>query len=171
MHRNLNISETSLVSPALYMKQLLELLCSRAGVYEGIGLNDHHHEFNGRIELVPIVGEYGVNINYSAKGIDNNVFNEEHTIIALNNENKITLWTLNNKFNTMLQFEFRNHKRIHGEKDILIFGFGDAADKFIFREEISIEIWDNGNISYNYYWGQPTGDFLARSNLTVSKVM
>jgi hypothetical protein len=169
MHRNLSITETSLVSPALYMKQLLEMLSSRAGVYEGIGLNDHH-QFNGRIEIIPVVGDYGININYKAEGIDNDVFQIEHNIIALNNENKITLYTLNNKFNTMLMFEFRHHKRIHGEKDILIFGFGDATDKFIFREEISIELWDNGNISYNYFWGHPTGDFLARSNIMLSKV-
>jgi len=38
------------------------------------------------------------------------------------------------------------------------------------REEISIEFMDNGDLSYDYYWGMPDGEFMKHSTATMKKI-
>jgi hypothetical protein len=170
MRKKKNIDIESAFAPGLVEMKLLSLLGLKEGRYTGTGLNDGHQKFTGELILNPVVNNYGVHIAYKATGIDGTVYSEEHTLISLNNENKLCLWTLNSNFHTTIVFDFKSHKRIPGEKDILIFGFGNAKDNSMFREEISIELFDNGRLSYNYYWGMPNGVFMKRSSITMKKV-
>ncbi|RPI14599.1 MAG: hypothetical protein EHM58_16130 [Ignavibacteriae bacterium] len=164
------IKDTDKNTSAYYMKKLLVLFTSRAGVYYGKGIKDNSLEFSGQIDLHPIVNNDGVNIRYKAIDTDGEIVSEEHTIISLNNENILTLWTLNSDFHTMLMFKFKNHKRIQDVKDIFIFGFDSPDSNNFSREEITIKLWDNGDLSYNYFWGSPNGEFLSCVNLNLSKL-
>lgn len=91
-------------------------------------------------------------------------------LISLTNENKLCLWTLNSNFHTAISFDFKSHKRIPGVKDIIIFGYGNPDDNTIFREETAIELFDDGNLNYNYYWGMPDSVFMKHSSVTMKKV-
>ena len=157
----------SISAPGMFEMKLLRLLGLKAGKYSGEGLNDGHQKFRGEMILTPVVNNHGVHIAYKATGIDSTVLSEEHTLISLTNENRLCLWTLNSNFHTTITFEFKSHKRIPGEKDIIIFGFGNPDDNKIFREEIVFELFDNGCLSYNYYWGMPNGVFMKHSSITM----
>ena len=172
MHLNKKIpsDKDSLVSPDLLTVKVLELLCSKGGKYEGEGLNDRHQKFTGEFVLTPVVNNYGINIAYRAFAGDGTGISEEHTLIALDAENKLTMWTLNSNFNTTVIFDFRFHKRIRNSKDIIVFGFGASEDESLTREEISIEFFDNGDLTYTYFWGMPNGEFMKHSTATLKKI-
>lgn len=163
---------------------LLDVLTIREGRYEGIGKNHEEKQFKGMLHLSSIVNNKGIAFKYKAVGIEGNEFNnlkalyneetvlynEEHTIICNDNENKLALWTLNNNIGTLARFELRRFRQISPNHTLFIFGFGDPEDNNIFREEISIELWNNGDLSYNYSWGEAGGLFLVRSTVRMKKI-
>jgi hypothetical protein len=165
-----NIDDEKSPAPGLKEMKILSLLGLKAGTYKGTGLNDGHQKFTGELHLMPVVNNYGVHIAYRSTGEDGTIYSEEHTLISLNNENKLCLWTLNSNFHTNITFDFKSHKRIHAEKDIVIFGYGDTEDTSIFREEIAVELYDNGQLGYNYFWGMPDGVFMKHSSIIMKKV-
>jgi hypothetical protein len=162
----------------------LKILINSSGFYTGFGVNHEDKQFKGILEITPVVGNRGVYVKYRAVGMkeqgpakdielynrDMQLFNEEHTLIAYNNDNKLCLWTLNSNVPTVCVFKLRRFRRIPNVKSIIIFGFGSKEDSEHFREEIAIEIWDAGNIGYNYYWGEAGGHFLARSTVIMRKL-
>lgn len=172
MHLNKEIpSDTDrLVSPHLTTLKVLELLCQKGGNYAGWGMNDNHQEFTGELSLTPVVNNFGINIAYKATANDGSTISEEHTLIALDNENKLTMWTLNSNFNTTVIFDFKFHKRVPPAKDIIVFGFGTPEENEHTREEISMEFWDNGDLTYIYFWGMPNGEFMKHSTATLKKI-
>ena len=162
---------------------LLEVLMKRSGHYMGIGVNHEHKEFKGDFEIIPVVNKRGIHIKYKAVGtsgvefnkheslynIDTILFNEEHTVIAYDNNNRLSLWTLNNNITTFIKFDLRRYKQVTPKRHLFIFGFGNPDNNNIYREEITIELWDNGDLSYNYAWGEPEGHFVSRSTIRMKK--
>ena len=163
----------------------LEKLINAAGFYTGYGVNHENQQFKGLFEITPIVNNNGVHIKYKATGLteedhkiehenlynqEMQLVNEEDTIIAFNNDNKLCLWTLNINVPMVCVFNLRRYRRIADSKSILIFSFGDKKDEKHFREEITIELWDSGSIAYNYFWGEPGGNFLSRSTIIMRKL-
>jgi hypothetical protein len=170
LNKKIPFDKDNLVSPDLNTVKVLELLCRKKGKYTGRGTNDNYENFTGELTLTPVVNNYGINISYRATGEDGTVLNEEHTLIALDSENRLAMWTLNSNFNTTVIFDFRFHRRIHSTKDIIVFGYGNSDGKELSREEISIEFWDNGDLTYTYFWGMPSGEFMKHTTATMEKV-
>jgi len=160
--------EQSLVTPAKKMINVLELLSDRTGKYSGEGIYDFEDKFKGYLELKSIIDNYGIQIKYKMIGDGNEKYHEENTLIALNGDNIVTLWTLNSDFHTNISFEIKDHKRA-ADKETIIFGFSEAGHDDNFREEIIIDLYDNGEVGYNYFWGLPNGEFLSRSNCILKK--
>lgn len=160
--------EQGLVTPARNMMKVLESLSLRTGKYSGEGVYDFEDKFNGQLELKSIIDNYGIQIRYKMMGEGNEKYHEENTLIALNGDNIVTLWTLNSDFHTNISFEIRDHKRA-GDKESIIFGFSEAGHDDNFREEIIIDLYDNGDFGYNYFWGLPNGEFFSRSNCVLKK--
>lgn len=163
---------------------LLEHLVKHDGRYEGIGSNHEDKEFKGMLEVRSVVNNKGVTFRYKAIGLagtefndpkalyneDTVLYNEEYTIICNDNENKIALWTLNNNIGTLVRFDLRRFRQVSPKHAIFIFGYGDPEDNNIFREEITIELWENKDLSYNYSWGEAGGLFLARFSVRMKKI-
>ncbi len=163
---------------------LLDILTKRDGNYLGIGINHENKEFQGTLTLRSIVNKKGVSLKYKAIGIEGNEFNkdttlynhetilynEEYTLICNDSENKLTLWTLNNNIGTMARFNLRRYRQVSPKHSLFIFGFGNPEDNNVFREEITIELWDDGDLSYNYSWGEAGGHFLSRSTVRMKKI-
>ncbi len=155
----------------------------REGNYLGKGINHEKKEFQGTLSLRAVVDKKGVLIKYRAVGLEGNEFNkkttlynsetvlynEEVSVICRDNENKLSLWTLNNNIGTMARFELRRFRQVSNKHSLMIFGFGDPEDNNVFREEITIELWDNNDMSYNYSWGEAGGHFLSRSTIRMKK--
>lgn len=163
---------------------LLELLTKREGKYVGIGVNHEKKDFKGILEVKSVVNHKGVSFRYKAIGMagtefnkdtvlyneETVLYNEEYTIICYDNENKLALWTLNNNIGTMVRFDLRRYRQVSPKHILFIFGYGDPDDNNIFREEITIELWDNDDLSYNYSWGEAGGHFLSRSSVRMKKI-
>ncbi len=161
----------------------IEILRKRAGNYMGQGVNHEHKKFKGNLELRSIVNDKGLSIKYKAIGIEgiefNNettlynedtiLYNEEHSVICSDSNNQLSLWTLNNNIGTMVKFELRRFRQVSSKRSLFIFGYGDPEDNTVFREEISLELWENGDLSYNYSWGENGGHFLSRSTIRMKK--
>lgn len=162
----------------------LEPLTQRTGYYAGMGTNHENKEFRGELDLKSIINDRGVLIQYRAVGVQGVDFNnpenlysretvfftEEATMICHDKNNHLALWTLNNSIGTMAKFDIRRYKEFSGKRHLYIFGFGDPEDNTVFREEISIELHEDGDISYNYSWGEPKGLFLSRTSIKMKKV-
>lgn len=162
----------------------LEPLVNRSGYYAGTGTNHEKKEFRGELDLKTIVNGKGVLISYRAVGIsgiefnkdehlynrETVMYNEESTFICYDKNNELSLWTLNNNIGTMVKFDLRRFKQFSTKRNLYIFGFGDPLDNNVFREEITIELHENGDISYNYSWGEAGGLFLSRSTIQMKKV-
>jgi hypothetical protein len=162
---------------------LIEVLLKRNGRYMGVGVNHENKEFKGELELTPIVNNKGMLLKYKAVGttgvefnnpeslynVDTVLYNEEHTVIANDNKNHLSLWTLNTSMNTLVKFDLKRYKHTTPKRHLFIFGFGKPEDNKIYREEITIELWENGDLSYHYSWGEPGGHFVSRSTIRMKK--
>lgn len=162
---------------------VLSLLIKFEGSYRGFGINNENKKFRGKLTIKPIVGNKGVYIHYTAIGTEavnlnkptnlytkeTAVYNEEHITIARDHENNLKMWSLNSNLGTMIIFDFRGMKYIAKQKHVLIFGYGTIEDNTMFREEITIELWDSGEIGYNYSWAEPRGLLLSRASVTLKK--
>jgi len=162
---------------------LIDVLAKRTGHYMGVGLNHENKKFKGDLELSSIVSNKGLLIKYKAIGttgielnnhdslynIDTILYNEEHTIIAYDNKNQLSMWTLSSNINTFVKFDLRRYKQVSPKHHLFIFGFGKSGDFSIYREEITIELWENGELGYNYAWGEPEGHFVSRSTIKMKK--
>ena len=162
---------------------MLEILSQWEGNYMGTGINHEKKEFQGTLELKSVINNKGVSVKYKAIGIkgvefnketnlyneDTVLYNEENTVICYDNKNELSLWTLNNNIGTMVRFDLRRYRQVSNKRFLYIFGYGDPEDNDTFREEITIELWDNGDLSYNYSWGEAGGLFLSRSTIRLKR--
>ncbi|MCX7877053.1 MAG: hypothetical protein N2510_00260 [Ignavibacteria bacterium] len=162
---------------------LIQILTERAGNYMGKGVNHENKEFKGNLELKPIIDNKGILLKYLAVGtegtefkkdstlynVETVLYNEEVTLICRDNNNEICLWTLNNNIGTLQKFELRRFRHVSKNRMIIIFGYGDKEDNQIFREEITVELWENGDLSYNYSWGESGGHYISRSTVRMKK--
>jgi hypothetical protein len=168
------------------MNEIIELLSDRKGEYKGKGVNHLRKKFLAEMNIKPIVDCCGIQIDYStslpetrqaapakettALNDDSGILHEEHTLITLDNNDELFLWTLCNSVSSMLALEFRNHERREFIKDLITFGLGHPQDTSSFREEITIVLWYDGDIEYVYSWGMPGDLFKIRSNVRMKKV-
>lgn len=162
---------------------LIELLSERAGNYMGMGVNHEDKMFKGNLEIKPVIDSKGILLKYLAVGTEGTEFKkastlynvetvlyyEEVSLICRDNNNEICLWTLNNNVGTMQRFELRRFRNISRDRMVVIFGYGEKEDNEIFREEITIEFWENGDLSYNYSWGESGGHYISRFTIRMKK--
>lgn len=150
----------------------------------GHGTNHEKKEFKADLEIKKIVNNKGVSINYRAVGTegmefnkpttlynaDTILYNEEFTVICDDSDNNLSLWNLSYNIGTMVKFDLRRFRQVSPVHQVFIFGYGDIKDNTVFREEITIELWENGEVSYNYSWGEAGGLFLSRYTARMKKV-
>lgn len=144
-------------------------MCKCEGQYSGNGVNHDKEEFKGEFSITPIIGGNGVEIQFTATGNDGTIFHTEKTTVALSQDETPKLWSLNSNAPFMFQHELRKTESIDNGGTRLTFGFNDPENSEVFREEIHLELYENGKIGYHYYWGMPGGDFAYRSGLKMSK--
>lgn len=171
------------LSKKIIRTNLIAILAERSGSYTGTGKNQDNKEFSGTLELKTVANEKGISLKFSAIGTEGNEFNkntnlyskdtilfsEEWAIICYDSKNELALWSLNSSIGTMAKFHLRRFRQISGTRSLFIFGYGSPESNTIYREEISIELLENGELSYNYSWGESGGHFLSRLTVTMKK--
>jgi len=136
------------------------------GQYGGEGINHEDQTFTGEFVLSKSINSFS--ISFKATGAKGELYHEERTTIALSTNEKPGLWSVNTNNPVMLQHDFRREVSEPGVKKI-IFGFGDTETLSSFREEITLEMYENGDLGYRYSWGMPGGEFRDRSGLRMVK--
>lgn len=148
---------------------MLSKLNEMIGTYVGEGLNHEGQPFKGRLELQPVLAGRGFRLQFSALGRGGALYHQEDSTIAPSLQKKLTLWNFNTNTSGLVPHELRRSEAKPGAMASLVFGFGNPDDTSTFREEISLDIWDSGSLSYTYSWGLPGGAFRERSGVRMAK--
>lgn len=151
------------------MNKIIENLCEFKGNYIGQGINHDNQEFKGALEISPLINGKGISIRFKAQGIDGEVYHEEETIIAPDDEGGFSLWTLNSNALMMYRHIYKESIPKRDSLSTLKFQYNQPDDASKFREIIELDLHKNGKIGYHYSWGMPGGDFKERSGLNLSK--
>lgn len=147
----------------------IQTLCARAGQYIGKGLNHDSENFIGELFIEPIVEGKGLRLKFKASGDDGLIYHQEETLIAPSEDEGICLWTLNNNIPFIYKHKFREINKVEGAETTLAFFYNNPEDLNLFREQIAIDLWPNGDITYRYSWGIPGGDYKERSGSRMTK--
>ena len=146
------------------MKNLSELN-KFIGHYKGDGINHEKQAFKGLFCLTPLLDKKGFEIKFKAVGNDGTIYHEEKSLIAPSMDEKLCLWNFNSNTPGLVPHELKNTESRNGSLMTFVFGFNDTNDKNAFREEVSLDLWESGEVSYTYSWGLPGGDFQERSGV------
>jgi len=149
--------------------ETLRLLLAATGHYTGQGINHENERFTGDFKIEPVLGGRAVQIRYRATGEDGTVYHEELTLIAPALDESLQLTTLNTNLPGMITHQFSGRKPELGAKEGFVFNYNDPADSKVFREEICLGLYANGDIGYRYSWGMPGGDFAFRSSVRLTR--
>ena len=151
------------------MKEILNQLSTAIGNYSGEGINHDGEKFVSKFSLKEIIGGRGFLLKTSATGMDGTIYHEEESTIAPDIAETLTLWNFNSNTPGLLAHQLRASAPKQDAKASLVFRFGDPNNTNSFREEIVIDIWNNGDLSYTYFWGMPGGEFKERSGSRMIK--
>lgn len=141
------------------LKDLLE----RRGLYIGEGKNHEDEPFRGHFLLAPILGGRGVDIRFTAEGKDGTLYHSERTLIAPLPDGTLGLFCLTTNTTGLLQHREVACEAPEGSARSLCFQHGELEDRAIFREQVTLDLFENGDIGYRFAWGLPEGDFAPRS--------
>lgn len=147
------------------MKQFFSDLSNACGLYKGQGLNHENQTFTGEFNLKSLLGGKGFSIRFTARGADGSIFHREESTIAPAMTEKLTLWNFNSNTPALIAHELRSTNLKPNCKACFIFGFNDVNDMNSFREEVALDIWNNGDVSYTYSWAMPGQEFKERSGV------
>lgn len=151
------------------MKDVLNHLSVAAGIYSGEGVNHEGQPYKGVLTLEPLLGGRGFSIQFLASDRDGTIFHQEESTIATSINEKLTLWNFNTNSPALLPHELINTTAKTQALASFVFGYNQPSDSSNFREEIALDIWRDGDISYTYSWGLPGGEFKERSGVRMSR--
>jgi len=128
----------------------------------GAGINHENQKFVGTIEISPAIQGRGLQIEFKAIGDDGTVYHEETSLLGPSFDGKPCLFVLSNNHPGVTPHTLKSEEKTH-DKTSYVFGFGNIEDRSSFREEITMDVWNDGSVEYAYSWGLPGGEFKRRS--------
>lgn len=134
------------------------------GSYFGSGVNHENQKFEGSIQLTPIAGGKGAQLSFKATGLDGKIYHEETSLLGPGFDEKPCLFVLSNNHPAVTPHVLKSEAQT-SEGSLYVFGFGKISDPNSFREEITLQIFQDGSVSYTYAWGLPGGEFQERSGV------
>ncbi len=144
-------------------KEVLSKLALRSGTYHGEGVNHENQRFLGTLSLHPKFQDKGLTLDFYAKGVDGMEYHREHSLLGLNPAEKLSLWVMSSNHPGVVEHQLATATTTPGAEQTISFRCGDFSNSNTFREEILIDLWSNGDLSYRYCWGLPGGEFKERS--------
>jgi hypothetical protein len=143
---------------------LLKALLSQPRAFAGHGTNYEGERFAGRLELQPLVNESALMLHYTATRTDGEHLHKEATLLGRNEEDELCLWPIMEELPFVLPHPQVSSTLHEGGKLVVVFASGPREMTEIFREEITVELKLNGELTYAHSWGLPGGIFEARSS-------
>lgn len=141
------------------------------GHYKGKGINHEKQSFTGLLSITSVLDKRGFEINFNAVGKDGSIYHKEKSIIAPAIDEKLCLWNLNTNTPGLIPHSLKSAEPRNGSLITFVFGFNDVDNINAFREEIALDLWGNGDITYTYSWGLPGGEFQERSGVRMSSIL
>lgn len=139
---------------------MIQKLSKLTGEFTGTGINHEGQNFTAIFKVTNNQAN-GIAFFYEARGLDGTVFHSENSIVGKSLSQNLSLWVLSSNHPAVFEHQLKKQESTDaGQK--YIFGFGNIEDRNIFREEIHLELQENG-LRYTYFWGMPDGDFAERS--------
>jgi len=151
------------------MTEVFEALSKACGLYKGEGINHEGQTFMGRFLLKSVLDGRGFAIEFTATGKDGAIYHQEESTIAPALNEKLMLWNFNTNIPGLVPHELRASTPKADCTASFVFGFNQPSEMNAFREEVALDIWPSGEVSYTYSWGLPGGEFKERSGLKMRK--
>ena len=145
------------------MREDFKVLFNYAGTFEGFGINHEGQKFRGTLNLVKQIDGRGLSLDFRATGDDGTVFHSEHSILGLTPFETFSLWVLSSNHPGVIEHQYFDDKPAPGALATLSFRCGDFGNTASFREVISLDLLEGGDLTYRYSWGMPGGEFKERS--------
>jgi len=144
-------------------------LLQRVGTYSGHGISHEDEPFHGELEISRLVDDQGVTMRFRAQSIDGTVLHDERTWVARDEGARVRMWSIHSNGAGVRQREPRNGAPAAGADRTLVFGLGDPSDPHAYREEVALDLWPDGSVSYRYAWGLPGGTMAPRSSVRLKR--
>mgnify|MGYP000480290697 CR=1 FL=1 len=139
-------------------------LLQRVGTYSGHGINHEDEPFHAELEVTRLVDGKGVTMRFRAQAIDGTLMHDERTWVAPDGP-AIFMWSIHSNGAGVRKRDQRNGATVAAADRTLVFGYGDPAASHTYREEVAIDLWPDGSISYRYAWGLPGAPLASRSSV------
>jgi hypothetical protein len=156
------------------IQEVIGLLDDRAGSYEGITENQAGQGYRTTLKIDRLGDTEGFALTYEAGGTDGTVYYTENSSIVPGADGGLDLLFPSANIpdanpDQPVRHELRREEAADGSFKSFVFGYGEIQDRSIYRQEISIDMWENGDIGYRYAWGRPGEDFGPRSVTRMQK--
>ncbi|NMP24637.1 hypothetical protein [Sulfobacillus harzensis] len=128
------------------------------GRFMGHGINHAAERFVGTMTLMPVLGNCGTVLTFTAMGDSDMIFHDERTLIGLDAQGRLSMVSTSNNTGALLHYALQD-----AEGGRLVFRLGDLDDEHSFRETRELVLHEDGDVTYRFSWGQPGGPFRERS--------
>lgn len=144
----------------------IEELVKKSGTYVGTGINHEADEFIGTFQLTPVLNNSAFEIKFNAASRDGLVFHDEVSMLAKDDQGNWVLFNNNSNSQCCMTHRLESSDKVE-DKRTLSFMYGEFDNKDSFRERVCLDIYDDEQVAYHYYWGVPGGAFQYRSGLVM----
>jgi hypothetical protein len=143
---------------------ILTALLAQPRIFTGHGTNHEGEAFVGRMEIQALIGSSALMLHYSATGMDGKHLHGEATLLGNSQDGKLCLWPVMEELPLVLPHPEVSRSISKDGELAVVFASGPHEMREIFREEITIQLHANGELTYAHSWGMPGGEFQARSS-------
>jgi hypothetical protein len=146
---------------------ILSVLVSGPTAFCGEGINHEKETFTGALAVQPLEGGRAVLLSYSATLKIGTVVHSESALLGSGTDGRLCLWPVMSELPVILPHTEVMTNAEPGKYKLAVFGTGSRDDSATFREEISIQVNEDGSLVYSHAWGLPGGSFENRSSCSM----
>ena len=141
------------------METTIDDLSAAAGHYAGTGEGSASGPFTATIDVRPLLGALGVEIDYEAIDPNGDRLHIERTVLTYDMmSGEPTLYVLCDELHGMGQLRQIDASR-----------FNNGAGRGGFELQIEVKIGDDDELNYAWSWGPPDSDLIEQSRAVVRR--
>jgi hypothetical protein len=146
---------------------ILGALAAGPKSFRGHGVNEENEAFAGELNVAVLEDGRAVMLGYTATLATGKIVHTESTLLAIGPNRKLCLWPVMSELPVVLP-----HEEIAAMAEppftvTAVFASGPRGDTSAFREEITVQLNQDGSLIYAHAWGLPGGAFRDRSSCSM----
>ena len=127
-------------------------------------MNEENEAFVGKLKVGVLEDGRAVMLSYTATLATGKIVHTESTLLAMGPNRKLCLWPVMSELPVVVPHEEISARTEPPNAVASVFGTGPRDDSSGFREEITVQLNNDGTLLYAHAWGLPGGAFEARSS-------